>query len=206
VRSRLARLSVVGALVLSVAACANEEPGQATSDPGAEQTSTDGEPPPSSETSGQELPPRPRDLSVTGLDPCTLFTDAQRAELMVDSVATDDAGGNEVFEGMQECVLEREQSEPFVSYTMIAMTTTDVSFWLEHNAAATVFDVGGFPAVEFRARGAEEADCAVAVGVAEGQHLHFDMLAISEDLTGDELCQRNTQVAEMAVATLQTLR
>lgn len=197
---------MVGALVLAVAACANEEPGQATPDPDAEQTSTDGSPPPSSETSAPELPPRPRELSVTGLDPCTLFTEAQRTELGVDSVNTDDAGGNEIFEGMQECVLDREQSEPFVSYTMVALTDTDVSFWLDHNAAAKVFDVGGFPAVEFRARGAESADCAVAVGVAQGQQLHFDMLAISEDLTGDELCQANTMVAEMAVATLQTLR
>lgn len=125
---------------------------------------------------------------------------------MVDSVETDAAEGNEIFEGMQECWLRRKQSEPFVTYSMIAVTTTDASFWLENNSAAKVFDVGGFPAVEFRAAGAEDADCAVAVGVAEGQQLHFSMLAVSEELTGDELCQRNTQVAEMAVATLQTLR
>jgi hypothetical protein len=199
-------LFAAGALVMAVAACANEEPGDAKPVPNAEQTSTDGEPPPTSETTQQELPPRPRELSVADLDPCTLFTEAQRAELMVDSVNTSEADGNEIYNGMQQCVLDREQSEPFVSYSMIAMTTTDASFWLEHNAAAKVLDVGGFPAVEFRIRGAEEADCAVAVGVAEGQQLHFSMLAISEDLTGDELCQRNMQVAEMAVATLQTLR
>ena len=205
-RSRFAVLTLVGVLVLALASCADQEPGVARPVPDAGQTSTGGDPPPTSETSEQELPPRPRELSVADLDPCTLFTDVQRAELMVDSVETDEAGGNEIFEGMQECVLGREQSEPYVTYTMIAMTTTDASFWLEHNAAAEVFEVGGFPAVEFRARGAEDADCAVAVGVAEGQQLHFSMLAISEDLTGDELCQRNTQLAEMAVATLQTLR
>lgn len=135
-----------------------------------------------------------------------MFTDAQRAELLVDSVTTREVEGNDIFEGMQACTLEREQSEPFVAYDVVAITTTDASFWLENNSTAEVFDVGGFPAVEFHLLGGEDKDCAVAVSVAEGQQLHFDMLAISEDLTGDELCQRNTQVAEMAVATLQTLR
>lgn len=206
VRSRLVVLSLVSAMVLAVGACTNEEPGTATPMPDAGQTSTDSELPPSSETSGQELPPRPRELSVADLDPCTLFTDAQRGELMVDSVNTDVAEGNEIFEGMQQCMLSRERSEPYLSYNVVAMTTTDVSFWFENNSSTEVFDVGGFPAVDFHLLGGEDKDCAVAVGVAEGQQLHFSMFAISEDLTGDELCQRNTQVAEMAVATLQTLR
>ena len=34
---------------------------------------------------GIELPPRPRDLDVRGVDPCTLLTEGQRAELALET-------------------------------------------------------------------------------------------------------------------------
>ncbi len=52
----------------------------------------------------------------------------------------------------------------------------------------------------------EDSDCAVAVGVAENQHLHVEMAPLSEDLQQDQLCQGTEQAAEMALRTLQTLR
>ena len=50
--------------------------------------SVEGEPSPGepsvAEPTGPALPPRPRDVPIDGVDPCSLLTEAQRAELGLD--------------------------------------------------------------------------------------------------------------------------
>lgn len=118
------------------------------------------------------------------------------------------AGGGTIYKDMKECSLDRENSEPFYGYAVIAVTNVDVSFWLNErrNADAELISIGGFPAAEFKTKGTEGADCAIALGVAKNQHLHVEFHPLSEDLQQDQLCQRSEQAAEMAIQTLQTLR
>ena len=206
-------LPVAALLTLGLlTACTTSEAGQAT--PGGDTGPTDDSQPPSSETSsdpGQpsvDIPPPPRELSLEGLDPCTLFTDAQLAQLKVNDVRPSDDGGDDIYDGMKECTLDADAAEPFTTYDVIAVTDVDVSFWLNErrNADAELISVAGYPAAQFRTKGTQDADCAIAVGVAKNQHLHVEMFPISEDLSQDELCLGSKEAAEMALETLQTLK
>jgi hypothetical protein len=199
----------VATVVAFLAACTTSEAG--TPSPSADSGSTGSEQPSSttSEPPSVEVPPRPRDLSLDGLDPCTLFTDTQRAQLRVDDVRADDGGSSgTIYKDMKQCTLDVTAAEPFNSYDVVAVTNVDFSFWLEEdsNADAELISVAGFPAAQFHIKGGGTYDCAIAVGVAENQHLHIEMLPLSDDVTGDEICQGSRQAAEMALQTLQTLR
>lgn len=109
---------------------------------------------------------------------------------------------------MKNCALDRKSGEPFYGYDVVAVTNVDVSYWINqpHNADVKLISIGGYPAAEFKTMGTQDADCAVALGVAKNQHLHVEFFPLSEDLEQDELCQRSEQAAEMALQTLQTLR
>jgi hypothetical protein len=154
-----------------------------------------------------EIPAPPQELSLDGLDPCTLFTEPQRAELGVDNVR-EGVGSGTIYEGMKECALDKENAEPFYGYDVVAVTNVDVSFWINEprNADVELISVAGYPAAKFKTKGTEDSDCAIALGVAKNQHLHVEFHPLSEDLQQDEICQRSEQAAEMAIQTLQTLR
>jgi hypothetical protein len=202
-------LAAVSALAL-IAGCTSREPGTATVDPtGTQSTGSSNKPssPPSgSETPTVEVPPPPKDLSLDGLDPCTLLTSAQRTELNVDQVRTtsDDSGH---YKGMQTCVLDVSAQEPFYSYNVLAVTNEDVSVWLtgKRNVDAKLTSIGGYPAAQFNTMGVD-TDCAFAVGVAKGQHLQVEMAPTSDGFTYQDICQASKRAAEMALQTLQTLK
>jgi hypothetical protein len=171
---------------------------------------TGGESPPSEGSSGpsSNIPAPPRDLSLDGIDPCTLFTETQLADLQINDVRPNDgSSAGTIYEGMSECTLDKDAAEPFVSYDVVAVTNVDVSFWINErrNAEAKLVSIGGYPAAEFHIPGSKY-DCAVALGVAKNQHLHVEMTPISGGITGDDICQGSKQAAEMALQTLQTMR
>jgi hypothetical protein len=188
-----------------VAGCTTSEAGEAL--PGKGSTPGSGSPPDTSTSSSANIPPPPRDLSLEGLDPCGLFTDPQRGQLGIDSVRPGVSEGT-IYEDMKNCSLEHETAEPFYGYDVVAVTNVDVSFWIDkpHNADVKLINIAGYPAAEFHTKGVQDADCAIALGVAKNQHLHVEIMPLSEDLKQDELCRRSEQAAEMALQTLQTLR
>ena len=203
-RSRMAVVLVAAALV--VAGCTTSEAGEAL--PSTKGSNPSSESPSDTSTSSSvEIPPPPRDLSLKGLDPCTLFSDPQRAQLSIDSVRPGVSSGT-IYEDMKNCDFEHETAEPFYSYDVVAVTNVDVSFWIDkpHNADVKLISIAGYPAAEFHTKGVQDSDCAVALGVAKNQHLHVEIQPLSEDLKQDELCRRSEQAAEMALQTLQTLR
>lgn len=204
-RSWVALVAAVGVLTL-VAGCTSREPGTATADPTGSSSPQSTEAPSGSATPTEEIPPPPKELRLDGLDPCTLFTPAQRAELNVDQVRTtaDDSGN---YKDMQECVLDVTAQEPFVNYSALAVTDEDVSVWLtgKRNVDAKLISIDGYPAAQFNTKGVD-TDCVVAVGVAKGQHLMVEMAPISGDFTYGDICKASKRAAEMALQTLQTLK
>ncbi len=153
-----------------------------------------------------EIPPRPRDISLDGLDPCTLFTDAQRAELNANDV---DSGtsGSEHYDGMRQCVLSVDAQEPFYEYNATAVTFEGIEVWLagDRNADAELVSVGGFPAARYTFLGVQDVSCTLAIDVADGQYLMVEMMPVSQ-FEQAEICQMSEQAAQMALTTLQTLR
>lgn len=198
-------MAIVLVAVVLAAGCTTSEAGEAL--PSGESNSNSESPPDTSTSSSVDIPPPPRDLSLDGLDPCTLFSEPQRTQLAIDSVRPGVSSGT-IYEDMKNCAFEHETAEPFYSYDVVAVTNVDVSFWIDkpHNADVKLISIAGYPAAEFHTKGVQDADCAVALGVAKNQHLHVEIQPLSEDLKQDELCRRSEQAAEMALQTLQTLR
>lgn len=196
---------MVGTLI---AGCTSSEAG--TASPATTNGSNpSGSSPPSSDSSPSsvEIPPPPKDLSLDGIDPCTLLTDAQQSELKINKV-TPGEGDSSIYKGMKQCTLDADAQEPFITYDVVAVTNIDVDFWINHsrNADAKLISIGGYPAAEFHIKGSGKYDCAIALGVAKNQHLHVEMLPFSGDITGDQICQGSEQAAAMALQTLQTMR
>lgn len=192
-----------------VAGCTTPEAGQATAGNGPAPTESSDSPSETSSTEPSvEIPPPPKELSLEGVDPCALFTGAQRAQLKVNDVKPNADGGDDIYDGMKECILDADAAEPFITYQVIAVTDVDIGFWLsdDRNADAELISIAGYPAAEFHTKGVEGSDCAIALGVAKNQHLHVEMAPLSEDLEQDAICQGSEQAAEMALQTLQTLK
>jgi hypothetical protein len=210
VRRSPALLAAIAAVTTGlVASCTTTEAGSATPTSLNQSTGGGSQPSESSGPSSVEIPPPPQDLSLDGLDPCSLFTDAQRAELKITDVRPDNGGSSEsIYKDMKQCTLDADAEEPFISYDVVAVTDVDVSFWIneERNADAELISIAGYPAAEFHIKGGGTSDCAIALGVAENQHLHVEMLPISDGITGEQICQGSEQAAQMALQTLQTLR
>lgn len=198
-------------LVLTlVAGCTDAEPGNATADPGSTPASTEetSESPPTS-TDGEptvDIPPPPREISLDGLDPCTLYTTEQRAQLTVDDVRLEESTSNH-YNGMQECILDVTSQEPFYGYNVLAVTSEGIDLWLSgsRNVEAELTSIGGFPAARINTLGVD-SDCEFAIGVSTTQHLQVEMDPLTGDFEQDQICQMGEQAAQMAVATLQTLR
>ncbi|MFI7677000.1 DUF3558 domain-containing protein [Actinophytocola sp. NPDC049390] len=200
----------LAAVAMVSAGCASSASGLPTPAPGGDSSGTSSAPttePSGSPSSTVEVPPRPRDISLDGLDPCTLFTEAQRTQLKATDVDSGESGSDN-FKGMKECVLEVDDQERFYDYTALAVTTEGVDAWLtgQRNVEAELTDVQGFPAAQFKFRGSDGEGCDVAVGVAEKQNLWIQVVPYSRGFEQDELCQMARQATEMAMTTLQTLK
>jgi hypothetical protein len=202
------RLAAAILIVGLVAGCTTSEAGVPVSGGPTTGSTSDSESTPDTPgSSTTEIPPPPKDLSLEGIDPCTLFTDAQMAQLGVDD-SRSGVAGSVVYKDMKNCALDKEKAEPFYSFDVVAATNVDVDYWINkpHNTDTELISIGGYPAAEFKTKGTQGADCAVALGVAKNQLLHVEFVPLSEDYKQDQLCQKSEQAAELALQTLQTLR
>jgi hypothetical protein len=191
-----------------VAGCTTSEAGTATPGATTDSSSTsESQPPESSPQSSVEIPPPPRDLSLDGVDPCTLVTEAQQAELKITDV-NPGVGESSIYKDMKECTLDADGGEPFISYNLVAVTNLDVGYWINepHNAEVRLISIESYPAAEFNIIGGRDVDCAIALGVAKNQFLYVKMEPFEGEFTGEQLCQGGQRVAAMALQTLQTMR
>lgn len=216
VRRRIPLLAVAVALALAATtACTDSTGGVATPGPtgGSTASSETGATDPSDPSSGGaeptvDVPPRPRELSLDGIEPCSLFTQAQltqlRDQLKIDQPPRPHTTGDRY--KAPACGLEQSR-EPFHSFTVMLITSEGVGPWLsgERNVDAWLASVGGYPAVDYKLKGSDDDECATAVDVADGQQLTVDLIPV-ERQDYRKLCQMTEQVAAMALQTLQTLR
>lgn len=154
---------------------------------------------------GIELPPRPRDIDVRGIDPCTLLTEAQRAELALETPPMfDTTEVSLLFEGPAvscgSLAFDPRSFAVSVELTfdglgIAALTGRPVSSEL------TVLDLEGFPAVLARPR--DQLFCQVLVDLAPGSALSLQFREGGRrTIAQDDLCAGVLQVAEKAMSTL----
>lgn len=179
---------------LTVAACSSTETGQATA------TSTAG-----SGSSGVSLPPRPQDISLSGVDACALLTGAQQSQFQVHAgVKAPQATG---FTG-SACTFQFASEAAGQLYGISADTSPGIEHWLNPYLTDNVTQVtiAGFPAVTVSPKNAQATGCTTAVSVANGQMLEASTALIATGMTKVQSCEKTNAVAEAAMATLQTLK
>ncbi len=152
------------------------------------------------------LPPRPREIDLTGVDTCTLLTPQQQRQLDTDRppVFTKDADRF----GNRRCDYRRSLTSPRFGYQVKAVTQEDAAVYLtsERDAVARVVSAAGFPAVEARSPG-DERGCFALVSTKDGQYLsaQYGESEGSND-TPEVTCEKARMAAELALLTLLTQR
>ena len=194
-RDRLALLATIAAVAVLMPAC-----GATTAGTGTAETSAG----PSSPALG--LPPRPREIDLTGADTCTLLTPEQQRRLGTDrapvaSVETDRYGNT-------YCDYGKRAASPRFGYSVKVVTQEDATVYLtsERDAVARVVSAAGFPAVEARPPG-DERGCFTFVSTKDGQYLsiQYSESTGSHDTT-EVACEKARVAAELAMLTLLTQR
>lgn len=196
---KLAALALLSGLAL--AGCTQSDSGQAVA--GGPSAS-----PGTGQSSPAQIPPRPRELALNGLDPCKLFVKAQLDQIKVNrqrNLVQD----KDTFKGAPLCAMDGEDNQAFVHYTLWLVTSEGIEPWLagKRNADAKLASVDGFPAATYKIKATTTFNCWTAVGVADGQQLMVEFRPTTRDaFTQDQMCQKSEQAAAFAVQTLKTLK
>ncbi|MBM7812422.1 DUF3558 domain-containing protein [Saccharothrix algeriensis] len=190
------------AAVLLLAGCSQTTTGSPTS--GSTGTS-DGTPGASPGTTASDRPgstakepkKRPKTIDVEGVDPCTLLTEAQRAQFGADQPPQKSTVPEL---NWSVCYFNRGDHKYIVGATVI--TTDGIEFYTEgpKSAEAERLEVGGFPAVLVKATG-RAPSCTVAVDVSDGQMVNANIGSFGETPV-EELCRLAPQAAGAVVANL----
>jgi hypothetical protein len=150
-----------------------------------------------------QLPQRPADLPLQGVDLCALFPQVQLDALKITSLprAAPEQDG-------PTCVFDADGAEPVHSYHVRAVPA-DLDQWItgarkKNSMTTEPKTIGGYPALtNYRAAG-DPADCETLVGVAKGHTLAVQTFAITRGkLTQPQLCDMSAHAADVALQTLK---
>jgi Protein of unknown function (DUF3558) len=151
----------------------------------------------------RRLPPRPRDVDVTGLDPCEGLTPQQAKSLGFDRSPmrdTDFSTGNDTcaFVGRRDGF----------GVLVLFVPNEDAQAWLysDHSTGVRpkVVSVAGYPALRItRTKQSQKyrgPDCVIVVDVHDGQYLYVHTeVAAGPARTEDSLCKSGYEIAGMVV-------
>jgi len=145
--------------------------------------------------------PRPREVKLDGLDPCTVLSEEQRAALSLDHAPN--AYVDNAFGESKVCSFRSGISGNVMRLALVTME--GVGVWLSENAQVDpqFTTITGFPAMVIRTPGLDDV-CNVEVDVAEGQFLDvmFRDGGNEKKATQDTLCAGAERAAEAALSGL----
>lgn len=152
-------------------------------------------------------PPRPREVRLDGVDPCSLLTAEQRAGLGLDGTPQLTEPYAELFGGtVPTCTVTGLKREP-IAVGIGMVTSIGIERWRRGDIAAdtSYTTVADFPAVVAVPQKLTDY-CSVEVDVAAGQLLdvQFSDGGGEPPIPQDELCRRAGQVAEQLMTSLLT--
>ena len=154
---------------------------------------------------GVLLPPRPREVRLDGVDPCSLLTPEQRAGLGLTSEPSYSSSYVALFRGqVPTCTLHSSQPSSVI-LGIGTVTTVGIERWREPDLSTDLHATAivGFPAVVAVPR-QSKAYCGVEVDVATGQLLDVQVLdgGDAPPVPQGDLCIRAEQSAGEMVRTL----
>lgn len=200
---RLAKWSVVTVLaaVVLTSCTSNGQTGTATPESGSSGA------PKTSATTSSASSDRPKEIKLDGLDPCKALTAENQAELGTAQVKTESA---ELIPGVasKACsYVTAAGKSPRFTYTVDLVTGKGYDYWTgSGNQDVSSVKVAGFAARQVTFKGTTNFECSVAVDVADGQHLFVQFRPLGRDTPQEQLCQNANKGAQLALATLQTLK
>ncbi|GAA2555852.1 hypothetical protein GCM10010210_31740 [Pseudonocardia hydrocarbonoxydans] len=117
-----------------------------------------------------ELPPRPREVPLDGVDPCTLLTDEDRTELGLDQPPVPNVGTSALYGGeIQQCAVRGFEPRA-ISVSVLLSVTGGIELYFRPGVRSeiTPIEVAGFPAIVALPVTIRDF-CTVVVDVAPGQ-------------------------------------
>jgi hypothetical protein len=157
-----------------------------------------------------ELPPRPREVRVDGVDPCSLLTAEQRAELGLDGRPVFDLGPSELYRDadVPACVIGGFTPRA-ITVGVSIVTSAGISLFSsgELDVDMRPVLVHGFPAVTAVPKRFTEW-CTVVVDVAPGQLLDIQFAdgGRMPPIPQPQLCEDAQTVADAVMETLLASR
>ncbi len=152
--------------------------------------------------------PRPREVSLVGVDPCSLLTTPQRAALGLDRPPVFDSSPSALYKGAEVPLCSIGGVTPrAVSVGISAVTNVGIELFTSGDLAADVrpVQVRGFPAVVAVPTKFDDY-CSVIVDTSPGQLLDVQFADGGRvpPIPQERLCRDAQQVADAAVSTLLT--
>jgi hypothetical protein len=151
-------------------------------------------------TTSLSLPPRPREIPLDKVNPCTILTKDQRAALSLD---TTPSPYTDTELKARACTMRGTYSGQVARLALV--TNEGADLWISDEAqdTAKVIAIVGFPALEVRTPGVNTL-CNVEVDVAEGEFLDvlFRDGGSATPIPQDDLCLGAQRVAEAAMTSL----
>ena len=162
-------------------------------------------PPAPSAPPAAPAPARPREIRLDGVDPCSLLTPQQRAELGFTSRPSASRPYVELFGGdVPTCTMDSPSTDPRI-LGIGTVTSVGVERWRTGDLAARTewTSVEGFPAVVAQPT-RSSSYCAVEVDVASGQLLDVQLIDAGHrpPLPQEELCSGARRAAAAVVRSL----
>jgi hypothetical protein len=153
-------------------------------------------------TTSLTLPPRPRELPLDKVNPCTILTKQQRTQLSLDTTPTP---YTDTELKARACTIRGTYSGQVARLALV--TDEGAELWISDEAqnTAKVISVIGFPALEVRTPNLDTL-CNVEVDVAQGEFLDvlFRDGGSATPIPQDDLCLGAQRVAEAAMNSLST--
>jgi hypothetical protein len=155
---------------------------------------------------GPQLPARPAELRLDGLDPCALLTPAQASQLGVSA-----AGGPEADTdaGSVACQWDNFPRQPDTSYLNRLILDRSADTALGSATGARVVMLDGYAAVETTSPNVDPKEhCLLLVDVAQGESLWVQWMTESHGYPGlsrELACQKAEGAGRLMLANLRTL-
>jgi hypothetical protein len=150
--------------------------------------------------------PRPRDIDISGIPPCELLTDAQRAELGLDGEPGPYTSRDALFGDARSCTIRRLDAQPAVTLGISMVVEYGIERFAEPGVVDGVerIEVLGYPAVLSPPPASMPDNCLVAIDVAPGQMVGVLLSdgGNARPIRLEQLCAEVPRFAESVMTTL----